>query len=142
MLTENAEETERVTSQLKIIARPLWSSPPSYGARIVDKILNNAELKNEWLGEVKMMADRIDLMRKSLVANLQKNGSPHDWTHISKQIGMFAFTGLNAEHVKHLVNDHHIYLLSSGRISIAGLNSKNVAYVANAFDKVTRNSKI
>jgi len=55
---------------------------------------------------------------------------------------MFAFTGLNSEHVKHLVNDHHIYLLSSGRISIAGLNSKNVGYVANAFDKVTRNSKI
>jgi aspartate/tyrosine/aromatic aminotransferase len=55
---------------------------------------------------------------------------------------MFAFTGLNADHVKRLIDEYHIYLLSSGRISMAGLNEGNVGYVAKAFDAVTRNSKI
>ena len=50
--------------------------------------------------------------------------------------------GLNSEQVKVVVDQYHIYLLSSGRISIAGLNDGNVAYVANAFHQATKNSNI
>lgn len=130
VVCENNEEMERVLSQLRILARPLWSNPPLHGARIADKILNTPELNNLWLGEVKDMATRISSMRTALVENLKQLGSPHDWSHIRTQIGMFAFTGLKEAHVKRLIDEYHIYLLGSGRISMAGLNSGNVGYVA------------
>ena len=84
------------------------------------------------------MATRIQTMREKLANTLKHLGSPHDWSHISKQIGMFAFTvlkillfqGVNADHVKEMIAKYHIYLLSSGRISISGLNEGNVEYVA------------
>jgi len=93
-IARDAQEAERITSQLKIIARPIWSNPPLHGARIAETILTNQELHQLWLKEVKMMADRIALMRKSLVNYLKEAGSQHEWSHITNQIGMFAFTGL------------------------------------------------
>jgi len=88
------------------------------------------------------MADRIAAMRKSLVSELSKAGSPHNWSHVTEQIGMFAFTGLTEEMCNILAKAHHIYMTKDGRISVAGLNTKNVGYVAQAFDKVTRNAKL
>ncbi|CAD8153035.1 unnamed protein product [Paramecium octaurelia] len=138
----NQQEKDKVVSQLKLLARPLWSSPPLHGARVADIILNTPELNQLWLQEVKMMANRIQLMRVGLANTLKSLGSPHDWSHISKQIGMFAFTGVGPDHVKELIAKYHIYLLSSGRISIAGLNEGNVKYVAEAFHDVTKNTKL
>lgn len=90
------------------------------------------------------MSNRISTIRRELYNNLVAIGSPIDWTHIIKQIGMFAFTvikmfikGLTTEQCTQLKNFHHIYLTDDGRISISGLNTKNVEYVAQAFHSVT-----
>jgi aspartate aminotransferase len=88
------------------------------------------------------MADRIITMRHAMVKSLKDHGSPHDWTHITDQIGMFAFTGITADQVADLSNKHHIYLVKSGRISIAGLNTKNFDRIAGAFHEVTKNSSL
>ena len=72
------------------------------------------------------MAMRIREARESLVQNLEALGNPHDWNHIRKQIGMFAYTGLKAEQVEQLMKEHHVYMTSDGRMSIAGLTSNNV----------------
>jgi aspartate aminotransferase len=77
-------------------------------------------------------------MRSNLVAGLKEAGSTKNWSHITNQIGMFAFTGLNADQSKRLASEHHVYLTLDGRISIAGLNSKNVHYVAQAIHAVTK----
>lgn len=71
-------------------------------------------------------------MRKALRDKLEELQTPGDWSHITSQIGMFSYTGLNPTQVEHLVNDYHIYLPKDGRISICGLNTNNVNYVANA----------
>lgn len=71
---------------MKILVRPLYSNPPIHGARIAAKILNDADLKNQWLGEVKGMADRIISMRALLKKNLEDLGSKHDWSHITSQV--------------------------------------------------------
>jgi len=141
-ICNDPDEKERVISQLKIIARPMYSNPPLAGARIVDTILSSPELKKLWYQEIQIMADRIETMRVSMVKELKAAGSPHDWSHITKQRGMFAYTGLKKDQVIELAEKYHIYLVHSGRISIAGLNTKNVQYVAKSFDAVTRNSKI
>jgi aspartate/tyrosine/aromatic aminotransferase len=51
------------------------------------------------LGDVKLMADRIILMRKKLQEGLTKEGSSKNWQHITDQIGMFCFTGMTPSQV-------------------------------------------
>src|SRR6478672_7987722 len=102
MVCASAEEKKRLDSQIKILVRPMYSNPPVHGARIAAEILNNPALYDQWLGEVKDMADRIITMRALLKENLEKLGSKHDWSHITSQIGMFAYTGLNADQMDRL----------------------------------------
>lgn len=84
------------------------------------------------------MADRIITMRQRLHSQLQTLGSIRNWEHIEKQIGMFCYTGLTEKQVERLTNEFHIYLTKNGRISVAGLTSKNVDYLASAIHEVTK----
>lgn len=76
--------------------------------------------------------------RKDLKSNLEKLGSKKNWDHIVNQIGMFTYTGLNAKQVEEITKKYHIYFTKDGRISMAGLTSKNVEYVAKAIHEVTK----
>lgn len=138
VITESKDEAARVLSQLKILVRPLYSNPPIHGARIVAKILSDPVLKAQWLKEVKGMADRIISMRTQLKNYLLKKGSKKDWSHITDQIGMFCYTGLKPAQVERLTKEFSIYLTKDGRISMAGVSSKNVEYLAHAMHKVTK----
>ena len=124
-------------SQVKILVRPMYSNPPVYGARLVATILNDVELTSEWRTEVKVMADRIISMRAKLVQHLKEAGSTRDWSHITTQIGMFCYSGLTPQQVDLLASDYHIYMTRNGRISMAGLSSSNVKYLAESIHAVT-----
>jgi aspartate aminotransferase len=100
VVCEDKDEVDRVMSQVKILIRPMYSNPPVHGARIASRILNQQDLRSLWLKEVKLMADRIITMRQQLADNLKQNGSKKNWKHITDQIGMFCFTGLNPQQVK------------------------------------------
>jgi aspartate aminotransferase len=138
VVTSNQEEKINVIDKLKTIIRPMYSSPPVEGARIVSEIINDPLLYKIWIFELKLMADRICQMRIQLKTKLEAIGSIKDWSHITNQIGMFCYTGLNSEQVHKLIHEHHIYLTSDGRISMAGLNTGNIDYVANCIHKVTK----
>ncbi|XP_076660641.1 glutamate oxaloacetate transaminase 2 isoform X1 [Halictus rubicundus] len=138
LVTSSKEEADRVLSQLKILIRPMYSNPPIYGARIVNEVLGNPELKQQWLGDVKGMADRIISVRQKLSDNLKKCGSSLDWSHVTDQIGMFCYTGLKPNQVEKLTKDYSIYLTKDGRISMAGVTTKNVDYLAHAMHEVTK----
>ncbi|CAG9097938.1 unnamed protein product [Plutella xylostella] len=133
----DAETAAKVMSQVKIMIRTMYSNPPLYGARIVTEILSDAQLKQTWLCDVKQMADRIIDMRNRLRSGIEGAGNKQQWCHITDQIGMFCYTGLKPEQVAKLTKDFHIYLTKDGRISVAGISSKNVNYVAEAMHKVT-----
>ena len=137
VVCDDAAEAERVLSQLKIIARAIYSNPPIHGARIVEIVLSDGALSAQWRTECKAMADRIIAMRAALRDELGKTGTTLAWGHITSQIGMFCFTGLQPAEVARMTSEHHIYLTKDGRISMAGLNSANVAYVAAALHEVT-----
>uniref|UniRef100_A0A8C1N0K9 Aspartate aminotransferase, mitochondrial n=1 Tax=Cyprinus carpio TaxID=7962 RepID=A0A8C1N0K9_CYPCA len=138
VVCKDVEEAKRVESQLKILIRPIYSNPPMNGARIASTILNTPELYKEWLVEVKDMADRIITMREMFVSNLKKEGSTHNWQHVTEQIGMFCFTGLKPEQVERLIKEFSIYMTKDGRISVAGVTSANVGYLAHAIHAVTK----
>lgn len=138
VVAQDNENLGRILSQMEKIVRTTWSNPPSQGARIVSKTLNCPELFAEWKGNVKTMADRVLLMRDQLKAKLQALGTPGTWDHITQQIGMFSFTGLNPKQVEYMIKEKHVYLMASGRINMCGLTSKNIDYVAQSIhDTVT-----
>ncbi|KAI8330923.1 aspartate aminotransferase [Blakeslea trispora] len=135
----DTEEKARVDSQLKIIIRPMYSNPPIHGAHLVNLVLNTPELKQEWLGEVKFMADRIITMREKLRSHLENDfGSKKSWNHITDQIGMFCYSGMTPQQVDKIKSDWHVYLTQDGRISMAGISSQNVKYLAEAIHNVTK----
>lgn len=137
-ITKNPEEKEDVMSNVKILARALYSFPPIHGARIVDIILGDKALTSMWHDDLKMMSGRMMQMRQGLHKNLKDLGSEHNWDHIINQIGMFAYTGLNKAQVEELREKFAIYMTADGRISIAGLNTGNLAYISEAFHQVTK----
>uniref|UniRef100_A0A7E4URI6 Aspartate aminotransferase n=1 Tax=Panagrellus redivivus TaxID=6233 RepID=A0A7E4URI6_PANRE len=138
VVAQDEDEQARVLSQLKILIRPMYSNPPIHGARIASKILGDQQLYGQWLKDVKGMADRIIGMRTQLKDLLAKEGSTRNWNHIVDQIGMFCFTGISPEQVAKLTKEHSIYLTKDGRISVAGISSNNVGYLAHALHQVTK----
>jgi aspartate aminotransferase len=114
------DATVRIGSQLAIVQRSEISNPPAYGARIADKVLNDPVLFEEWKEQLRTMAGRIIDMRETLVQKLKELGTPGDWSHVIKQIGMFSFTGLTEAQVQRLREEAHIYMTKNGRISMVG----------------------
>ena len=122
-----------VLSNAKQLARVYYSNPPKHGARTATLVLNDPVLRPQWEKELKAMSVRISEMRRLLRSEIEKLNTPGDWSHITTQRGMFSFTGVSKTAVDHIVKNHHVYMLGSGRISIAGITKGNVAYVARAF---------
>jgi aspartate aminotransferase len=132
------DEANRVVSQIKKVIRPMYSNPPRQGARIVTAILEDPRLSQDFLDQCEGMADRIRLMRTLLRNKLADVGSTKNWEHITKQIGMFAYSGLSSEQVMKMREIHHLYCTADGRISMAGVTSENVDYIANAIHDVSK----
>lgn len=131
----------RIGSQLAILQRSEISNPPIYGARVANLVLNDAKLFAEWEEDLRTMSGRIKDMRTALRSKLEALGTPGTWNHITDQIGMFSFTGLSEAQALKIRADSHVYMTKNGRISMAGLNTRNVEYVAKAIDKVVRDAK-
>lgn len=129
---------DAIQSQLNFIVRSEISNCPSYGAKIVAKVLTTPELYKQWEQDLVTMSSRILQMRKELVDELTRLGTPGSWTHITEQQGMFSYTGLSQQQVAKLEKEHAVYLMATGRASIAGLNLSNVKHVAKAIDAVVR----
>lgn len=142
IVCSSQDEKDRILSQLKLIIRPMYSSPPKHGSSIVKTVLSDEALTAQYYEECKSMADRILEMRHKFVETLVACGSTHDWSHVSNQIGMFAYTGMSEAMVDELTAKYAIFLTRDGRISVAGLNDGNVEYVAQAVHAVTDGKSI
>jgi aspartate aminotransferase len=142
VVCQDSEEKERILSQLRLVIRPMYSSPPKHGSSIVKTVLSDPVLTAQYYQECRQMAERIQDMRTKLVTTLAQVGSKHDWSHVANQIGMFAFSGMSKEMCDQLTDEYEIYLTKDGRISLAGLNDSNIEYVAKAVHAVTDGKSI
>ncbi|ABI38995.1 aminotransferase [Shewanella sp. MR-4] len=136
VVAKDANTASIAQSVLLYVVRCLYSMPPAHGAAIVETILGSAELKQEWLDELKVMRDRINGNRAILVENLKTNGVDRDFSFIARQKGMFSFLGVNPEQVARLQKEFSIYMVGSSRISIAGISEDNVDYLAKSIAEV------
>ena len=99
-------------------------------------VLGDLTLREQWLAELVNVTRRIAEMRTALRSSLERIGTPGTWDHVTKQIGMFSFTGLTPAQSKAMASKHHVYMTANGRISVAGLTNANVDYVARAIKDV------
>lgn len=140
VVCSNDKAATNVLSQLKTLIRANYSNPPGHGAYIVSLLLNRKELFDEWVSELKLMSGRIDQMRTMLHQALKDKGVNMD--HLKTQIGMFSYTGLTSSQVELMKSKFHIYLTSDGRVSLPGLSTKTVHYLANSIVDVKQESKL
>lgn len=138
-VTSDRATAGRLMSQVKIIIRCNYSSPPKHGARIASAILNNPQLRQQWLDELVVVCKRMNDMRTALRGSIERKGVKGDWSHITTQIGMFSFTGLTPAQSDAMVKKHSIYMTKNGRISVCGVTTKNVDYIADCIKDVTEN---
>jgi len=134
----DAEEVARITSQLKRVVRANYSSPPTHGAAMVAAVLTTPALRELWEIELGGMRERIREMRKTLVEKLASRLPGRDFSFVTRQRGMFSYSGLSAEQVRRLRDEFSVYAIATGRVCVAALNTKNIDYVADAIAAVSK----
>ena len=132
LVASNSDTAESAFSQIKTLARGNYSNPPAHGAKVVATILTDAKLRSAWIQEVADMRDHIQQLRDLMVTKLTERGAKRDFSFISRQNGMFSFTGLTPEQVKTLKEEHGLYMVGSGRINVAGMSRSNIDAVCDA----------
>ncbi|MBB1441293.1 aspartate/tyrosine/aromatic aminotransferase, partial [Shewanella sp. SG41-4] len=136
IVAENQDDAVKSFSQIKKTIRANYSNPPAHGGLIVSTILADAALRQEWEAELTLMRERIAEMRSLFVESLKAEGVKQDFSFISRQNGMFSFSGLNKSQVARLKDEFAIYIVGSGRISVAGLTKNNIPAVCKAIAQV------
>lgn len=140
LVGKNENETLTAFSQIKSIARVIYSNPPAHGAAIVTQILTNPILRKEWEQEVTQMRERIQAMRELFVSTLKAEGVEADFDFIKQQNGMFSFSGLTQEQVLCLKEEFGVFVVGSGRISVAGMTRQNMQPLCKAIAAVLAKS--
>jgi aromatic-amino-acid transaminase len=120
------DEAQRVLSQLKRVIRTNYSNPPTHGAQVVALVLTTPALRTMWEGELAGMRVRIKQMRDALRAKLEAALPRQDFAFITRQRGMFSYSGLGKAQMERLRAEFGIYGVDSGRICVAALNTRNI----------------
>ena len=136
MVCPSPESAQAVQSQINRVVRANYSNPAAHGGAIVETILRDPELRQNWETELATMRDRINGMRQQLVDALAAEGVPGDYSFITQQRGMFSFSGLSQQQVDELREKYAIYIVGSGRINVAGLTPANLQQVARSIAAV------
>jgi aspartate/tyrosine/aromatic aminotransferase len=140
IICETSDHADTAFTQIKRAARTNYSNPPAHGASIVAEILSNKVLRSLWEMELQSMRTRIHDMRGLFVSTLRSKGVEQDFSFISKQQGMFSFSGLNPEQVSQLRKQFGIYIVGSGRINVAGMTHENMDPLCSAIAEILKQS--
>lgn len=142
VVARNADAAEIALSHIKRCVRANYSNPPAHGGEAVRLILGDPFLRSRWEAEVAAMRERINTMRTLFVETLNEKGVTRDFSFIARQRGMFSFSGLNPAQVKALREQHGVYIVGSGRISVAGMTEGNMDYLCEAIADVLKSFQV
>ena len=134
--TKSAENANAIQTQIQDVARANYSMSPAYGGFIVDRILSDDALRQEWESELNAMALRVKSLREGLLDKIQARGIEKDFGFITTQKGMFSYLGISKDQVTRMREEFSIYMADSSRINVAGLNTQCLDYVADALKTV------
>jgi aspartate aminotransferase len=137
-IAQTPDQATIVAAQAMSVARQIYSMPPAHGALLVSLILGDEELCSDWKAELEEVRLRIKSMRTLLANSIQVNAQGMDFSHIKRQNGMFSFLGVKPEHLVRLREEFGIYIVSSTRINLAGINSSNIKYLSESIKEVLK----
>ncbi|MBN1403428.1 MAG: aspartate/tyrosine/aromatic aminotransferase [Opitutales bacterium] len=137
-LCDDESMAQRIGSQVKRVIRANYSNPPQHGFSVVASIMGDKDLRTMWVDEVRLMRERINGLRALFADTLAGKGIKQDFGFIKRQLGMFSFSGLSKEQVDELREKHSIYIVASGRVSVAGMNEKTMDRLCDAIASVLR----
>jgi len=137
-IADSAEQADIVASQTMSVARQMYSMPPAHGALLVSLVLGDQQLRASWEAELTEVRERIQSMRSLLADNIRNNAAGIDFSHIKKQKGMFSFLGLNTAQLDQLREEYGVYIVSSSRVNLAGINSNNIGYLSDSILSVLK----
>ncbi|MGB0941385.1 MAG: amino acid aminotransferase [Marinomonas sp.] len=140
LVCDTTEQVDAAFTQLQRTIRTNYSNPPAHGAAIVTEILSDPALRSLWEMELESMRKRIHEMRSLFVSTLRANGVDQDFSFISRQQGMFSFSGLTPDQVSRLRQEFAIYIVGSGRINVAGITHENIKPLCDAISAVVQNN--
>ncbi|MFT5074145.1 MAG: aspartate aminotransferase, partial [Patiriisocius sp.] len=138
-ITKNSEQADIVASQAMAVARQTYSMPPAHGALLVSLILGDEQLRANWEAELEEVRLRIKSMRTLLTDGIKGNPAGFDFSHIERQKGMFSFLGITTPQIDRLRDEFGIYIVSSTRVNLAGINSGNIGYISESMNRVLSN---
>jgi aspartate aminotransferase len=137
-IAETPEQADIVISQAMSTARSIYSMPPAHGALLVSMVLGDDQLRAQWQAELEMVRLRIKSMRTLLCDSIQDNEAGVDFSHIKEQKGMFSFLGITSVQLQRLREEFGIYIVSSTRVNLAGVNSNNIDYLSQSILRVLK----
>ncbi len=136
VLNTSPEQADATATQVVSVTRGSYSMPPAHGGSLVDMILHDSELNAMWQAELDGMRDRINTLRHKLVDGIAAKGVTQDFSFIKEQKGMFSFLGISPKQVERLRKEFSVYVVSSSRVNIAGVNDANLDYLTDAIAAV------
>lgn len=136
VVAQSGDEAARVLSQLKRLVRTNYSNPPTHGGQVAATVLTTPELRSLWERELGQMRERIKEMRRQLVEKLHERAPHADFSFVLRQRGMFSYSGLSRDQVIRLREEFAVYMIESGRVCVAALNTKNIDYAADCIAQV------
>jgi aromatic-amino-acid transaminase len=137
VVCQTRDAAARALSQLKRVIRTNYSNPPTHGAAAITTVLTTPALRAQWEEELAGMRERIKRMRFELQRRLVAARAAIDTDFITRQRGMFSYSGLTKEQMHRLRNEFGVYGVDSGRICVAALNERNLDAVVAAIAHVT-----
>ncbi|MEN7342599.1 MAG: amino acid aminotransferase [Pseudomonadota bacterium] len=132
IIAESADKVSAIKTHVLKTVRAMISMPPDHGASVVATILSDDALRQQWIGELKEMRERMQSLRQHFVAALTERGLGERFGFIAKQRGMFSLLGISKAEIDALREQRHIYIVGSSRINVAGLTVAKQAYIADA----------
>lgn len=135
LVTSTPSAARAALTHIKRSIRSNYSNPPAHGSKIVTTVLDDEGLRQSWSAELGRMRERIRETRKRFAKGLEERGvhlAPGGNGFITRQKGMFSFSGLSVDQVLALKEKHSVYIVASGRISIAGITPTNIDRVCDA----------
>ena len=124
----------------RLLARGLYSMPPSHGAQLAATILGDTALRALWQEELAVMRIRIGEMRERLARRIAAHALSRDFSHLERQRGLFSYSGLRAAEVSRLRDEYAIHAVPDGRLCVAALNGDNVERVGDAIAEIVGGS--
>ena len=121
---------------LNFLNRQNYSFPPDHGARVVQMILDDPELRADWQAELEDVRLGMLDLREQLAGELRTRSNSDRFDFIAGHRGMFSRLGATPEQVDELRETHGIYMIGDSRMNIAGLNSETVPKLAEAIVSV------